>query len=58
MKRNSIIEMPEKYISPFVIVVAFKPEGPLCQSTGFNGNGGHGGFGDGGAIGGDEDDWD
>ena len=40
MKRNSIIEMPEKYSSPFVIVVAFKPEGHLCQSQFGSGAGG------------------
>ena len=38
MKRNSMIEMPEKYSSPFVIVVAFKPEGHLCQSQFGSGN--------------------
>lgn len=32
MKRNSIIEPNKDYVSPFVAVITFVPEGILCES--------------------------
>ena len=44
MKKNSIIEMQTKYQTPRVVEIAFKPEGPLCQSTSFDNGGGNSGY--------------
>lgn len=36
--------MQTKYQTPRVAEIAFKPEGPLCQSTSFDNGGGNSGY--------------
>ena len=55
MKKNSIKEMPDRYVSPTVIVMPFETEGILCQSVDVDGDGKHDDYDFGGIWG--DDDW-
>ena len=55
MKKNSIKEMPGRYVSPTVIVMPFETEGILCQSVDVDGDGKHDDYDFGGIWG--DDDW-